>query len=82
MSDSTDNFLSLIAGQWDEFRVKNAILCLHMFFWQLFYCFSSKNCAFIIFMTFFDEVSNFRSRILTIHKPESIIRNCQWKCMQ
>ena len=31
--------------------------------------------------SFFDEVSNFRNRILTNQKPELVIRNCQWNCM-
>ena len=38
-------------------------------------CFSSKKCVFIIFISFFDEVSNFRNRMLTIQKPELVIGN-------
>ena len=55
--------------------------CYFMFtytFLVLFCLFSSKNCVFIIFISFFDEVSSFRNRILTNQKPELVIRNCQW----
>ena len=62
-----------ITGQWGDFRVKNATLCLHIFFC----CFFSKNLFFIIFILFFDEGSNFSNRILTNQKP-ALIRNCQW----
>ena len=62
-----------ITGQWGDFRVKNATLCLHIFFC----CFFSKNLFFIIFILFFDEGSNFPNRILTNQKP-ALIRNCQW----
>ena len=31
--------------------------------------------------SFFDEVPNFRSRLLTNQKPEWVIRNCQWNCI-
>ena len=30
---------------------------------------------------FFDEVSNFRNRILTNQKRELMVSNCQWNCM-
>ena len=32
-----------------------------------FCCFSSKICAFNIFISFFDKVTNFRNKILTNH---------------
>ena len=55
--------------KWGEFTVKNTILYLHIFsqhtFFCLFVCFSSKNLSFVILISFFDEVSNFRKRILT-----------------
>ena len=35
----------------------------------------------IIFISFFDEVSNFRKRILTNQKYELVVPNCQWNCM-
>ena len=37
--------------------------------------------CFYHFHFFFDEVSNFRNRILTNQKPEYVIRNCQWNSM-
>ena len=49
-----------ITGQWGEFRVKNATLYLHILFWH-----------FVVF----DEVSNFRNRLLTNQKPKYVIRN-------
>ena len=42
---------------------------------------NKKKCVFIIFISFSDEISNFRSKILTNMKPELVIRNCQWNCM-
>ena len=38
-------------------------------------------CVFIIFISFFDEMSNFHNRVLTSQKQESAIINCQWSCM-
>ena len=53
-----------ITGQWSELRVKNATLCLHVLFRHFFVAFYQKICFFIIFISFFDKVSNFRNRIL------------------
>ena len=53
-----------ITGQWGEFWVKNATFCLHVLFWH-FFVLHQKNCLFIILISFFDKVSNFRNRILT-----------------
>ena len=38
-----------ITGQWGEFRVNNATLCLHFLFWYCFCCFSSRNLCFYNF---------------------------------
>ena len=39
--------------------------------WDFFVVFHQENCVYIIFISFFfDEVSNFRNRILTNQKPE------------
>ena len=35
----------------------------------------------MIFISFFDEVSNFRNRILTNQKHELVVSNCQWNGM-
>ena len=35
----------------------------------------------IIFIYFFDEVSNFCNRILSNQKHELMVSNCQWNCM-
>ena len=47
-----------------------------------FLCFSPKICVFIIFIPFFDKVSNFCNRILTNQKRESVVSNCQRNCME
>ena len=46
-----------------------------------FYVFHQKMYAFIIFISFFDEVSKFRNRKLTNHKQDLVIRNYQCQCI-
>ena len=53
-----------------------------------FFIFHYKICVFIIFISFFlsfffffDEVSNFRNRILTNQKRELVVSNCQLNCI-
>ena len=52
-----------------------------------FFVFHYKICIFIIFISFFlssfffDEVSNFRNRILTSQKRELVVFNCQLNCI-
>ena len=29
----------------------------------------------------FDEISDFRNRLLTNQKRKQVVQNCQWKCM-
>ena len=72
-----------ITGQWGDFRVKNATIRLHIHFCYFFFfvVFHHKICVFIIFISFFDKVSNFRNRILTNKKCELVVCNCQWNCM-
>ena len=70
-----------ITGQWGEFSVKNATLYLHILFWY-FVVFAQQKNIFIIFISCFDEVSNFRNRMLTNQKPKYVIRNWLWNCMQ
>ena len=61
---------------------KNTNLCFHILFCHLFH---HKICVFIIFISFFffffDEVSNFRNRILTNQKQEFAVQSCQWNCL-
>ena len=57
-----------MTGQWDELRIKNATLCFHIFFWHFFVAFHHKSYVFIIFISFLDEVLNFRNRILINQK--------------
>ena len=67
-----------IMTQWDEFRIKNAFLTFYVLFHH-------KICIFIIFNSFFDEVSNFQQRILRnrnkYQKQLLVVQNCQWNCM-
>ena len=39
-------------------------------------------CAFIISISFFNKVSNFRNKILTNQKRELVVSNCQWNCLK
>ena len=63
-----------ITGQWGEFIIK-MLLNAFRYFLGIFCCFYHKTCVFIILITFSDEVSNFRNRILTNqkHELESVI---------
>ena len=47
------------------------------FFWHFVVVFYHKICVFIIFISFFDEISNFHNRILTNQKRELAVSNCQ-----
>ena len=65
-----------IMHKWGWFRLKNAVLaflggCLFLFFFII------KLPFFIIFISFFDEVSNLRGRISTNKKQELVVQNCQ-----
>ena len=64
-----------ITGQSGELRIKNAVFGFFLFFFIIKYVF------FIIFISFFDEVSNFRGRTSTNQKQELVVQNCQWNCM-
>ena len=93
---STDNFWSAdlhvskvqnmlhhgLVGRVQNKECSNAAtLCfLYFMFWH-FHFFHHKICVVIIFISFSDEVSNFRNRILINQKQELVIRNCQWNCM-
>ena len=52
-----------MTGQWSGFTIKRLIYVFIYFFWHYFVVFYHKICVFIIFISFFDEVSNFRNRI-------------------
>ena len=66
-------------GQWSEFRVKNATLCLCILFFRIFLL----SIVIVVFFSFsfFDKVSNYRNKILTNQKTEWVIRSCKWNCM-
>ena len=57
------------------------LLYVFLYFLALFDVFHHKVCVVIIFISFFDKVSNFHNRILTNQKQELVIRNCQWNYM-
>ena len=60
---------------------KTLLKNFYVLFWHIFVVFHHKICAFIIFISFSDEVSNFRNRILTNQKRELVVSNCQRNCM-
>ena len=68
-------------GSVGRVQTKYTTLCFHLLPWHFFVAFHQKFSAFIIFISFFDEVSNFRNRILTNQKHELVVSNCQWNCM-
>ena len=70
-----------ITGQWGEFIKQCYLMHLCTFVAFFFFFLHHKICVFIIFISFFDEVSNFRNRILTNQKREFIVSSCQWNCM-
>ena len=57
--------------------IQNATLYFHLLSWNFFF---QKKTAIIFISFFFDEVSNFRNRILTNQKQEYVMKNCQWNC--
>ena len=69
-------FLNIyITDLWGKLRVKNAtlsmcILISHLFLVFILLIFIKKDCVIFIFISFFDEVLNFRNRTLTNQTPE------------
>ena len=61
-------------------QTKYSTLCFHLLFWHDFVVFHHKFCVFIILISFYDNVSNFRNRILTNQKHKLVVSNCQWNC--
>ena len=62
-------------------RVQNREYCYSIstyFFFTFFVIFRLKNVSFIVFIYFFEEVSNLCKRISTSQKQKLVIRNCQW----
>ena len=50
------------------------LLYTNIYFFGVCFVFHSKKCVFIIFMSIFDKVSNFRNRILVKWKPKLVIK--------
>ena len=57
-------------GSVGQVQSKECYFIITYTFLAFFCCFTSKICVFIIFISFFDEVSNFGNRILNSQKPE------------
>ena len=57
-----------------QVQVKEFNLIFKHIFWHFFVVSHSKIRVFIIFNSFFGEVSNFRYRILTNQKPELLLK--------
>ena len=70
-----------MTSQWGRVPSKECYSIFTYIFWHFFVVFHQKNCIFVIFISFFDEKSNFRNRILTNQRHELVIRNSQWKGM-
>ena len=68
-------------GQRGEIRIKNVNLSFRPTFYSFFVVFHHKTCVFIIFIFFFDKVSNLRNKILTNQKQELVVRHRQWNCI-
>ena len=71
-----------ITGQWGKFKIKNATLYCHLLFWHFDVVFHQKICLFIIFISFYDEVSDFHKIILTNQKHELVVQNYHWNCIK
>ena len=68
-----------ITDQWGEFIRKMLLNAFIYFFLVFFVVFHYKICVFIYF---FDEVLDFRNRILTNQKHVLVVSNWQRNCMQ
>ena len=64
-----------IAGQWGDFRVKNATLCSHILLWHFFVVFHQKTLFLSFSLLFLMKYQILINRILIIRKRELIIRN-------
>ena len=69
-----------ITSQCSEF-IKKCYLILLYFFWISFIACHYQICNFIIFISFFDKIWNFRNSILANQKREIVVSNCHRSCM-
>ena len=70
-----------MASQWGGFKKKLCFIfsfTFLAFFVAVFHHF----CVFMISISFFDKVSNFRNRILTNQNYELVVSDCQQNCMK
>ena len=66
----------------ERVQKKECYFMLPCVFLAFLVIFHHKICVFIIFISFFDEASNFCHRISTNKKQELVIYNSQWNYMQ
>ena len=69
-----------VTGQWGEFKIK-MLLNAFIYISGIFLFFIIKFVFLSFSFLFFDELSNFRNRILTNQKYVLVVSNCQWNCM-
>ena len=62
-------------GPWGEFITKIYFMISYAFLVFLL-LFHNKIGVFIIFISFFDKILNFRNRVLTIQKNKLVVCNC------
>ena len=72
---------TLYHGSMEQVQRKECCFMFRYTFVAFCCCFSSKKMCFYHFISFSEEISNFRNKILTNQKPGPVIRNCQWKIM-
>ena len=68
-------------GHCGEFIIKILLNGFNYLFDIFVVVFHHKICVFVIFISFFDEVSNFRNRLLTNQKHEFVASYCQCRCI-
>ena len=73
-----ENITSWVSG---VSSLEKMLLNAFIFIFGLFFVFLHKIPVFIIFISFFEETSNFRNRILTNQKYELLVSNFQRNCM-
>ena len=60
------------------YSLEHVTVYFHILFdTSFFVAFHRKMCVFIISISLFDEVSNFRNRILISQNPKFVTKNCQ-----
>ena len=74
-----DHITSQVSGRVHN---KSATESFHMLFWHFVVVFHHEISVFVIFISFFNEVSNFRKKILTKQKRELVVPKFEWNNMK